>query len=61
MGYISGWPFVGNEGINLYIGILGIHSLIPYESGQLDIGKKTGRRMDHIEKIDEVHRLRWMG
>ena len=21
---------VGNEGINLYIGILGIHSLIPY-------------------------------
>ena len=27
---ISGWPLVGNEGINLYIGILGIHSLIPY-------------------------------
>ena len=26
----SGWPLVGNEGINLYIGILGIHSLIPY-------------------------------
>ena len=24
------WPLVGNEGINLYIGILGIHSLIPY-------------------------------
>ncbi len=21
---------VGNEGINLYVGILGIHSLIPY-------------------------------
>ena len=27
---ITGWPLVGNEGINLYIGILGIHSLIPY-------------------------------
>ena len=26
----TGWPLVGNEGINLYIGILGIHSLIPY-------------------------------
>ena len=26
----AGWPLVGNEGINLYIGILGIHSLIPY-------------------------------
>ncbi len=25
-----GWPLVGNEGINLYIAILGIHSLIPY-------------------------------
>ncbi len=25
-----GWPLVGNEGINLYIGILGIHCLIPY-------------------------------
>ena len=24
------WPLVENEGINLYIGILGIHSLIPY-------------------------------
>ena len=22
----SSWPLVGNEGINLYIGILGIHS-----------------------------------
>ena len=32
----SGWPSVGNEGINLYIGILGIHSLIPYYTkGQL--------------------------
>ena len=29
-GESSGWPLVGNEGINLYIGILGIHSLIPY-------------------------------
>ena len=28
--FLSGWPLVGNEGINLYIGILGIHSLIPY-------------------------------
>ena len=27
---ITGWPLVGNEGINLYNGILGIHSLIPY-------------------------------
>ena len=26
----TGWSLVGNEGINLYIGILGIHSLIPY-------------------------------
>ncbi len=26
----SSWPLVGNDGINLYIGILGIHSLIPY-------------------------------
>ena len=26
----TGWPLVGNERINLYIGILGIHSLIPY-------------------------------
>ncbi len=26
----SGWPLVGNEEINFYIGILGIHSLIPY-------------------------------
>ena len=26
---LSGWP-VGNGGINLYIGISGIHSLIPY-------------------------------
>ena len=22
---MTGWPLVGNEGINLYIGILGIH------------------------------------
>ncbi len=28
--FCHGWPLVGNEGINLYIGILGIHSLIPY-------------------------------
>ena len=28
--FFSGWPLVGNEGINLYMGILGIHSLIPY-------------------------------
>ena len=27
---LASWPLVGNEGINLYIGILGIHSLIPY-------------------------------
>ncbi len=27
---VAGWPLVGNEAINLYIGILGIHSLIPY-------------------------------
>ncbi len=26
----NNWPLVGNEGINLYRGILGIHSLIPY-------------------------------
>ena len=28
--WISSWPLVGNEGINLSMGILGIHSLIPY-------------------------------
>ena len=27
---LAGWPLVGNDVINLYIGILGIHSLIPY-------------------------------
>ena len=26
----SSWPLVGKWGINLYFGILGIHSLIPY-------------------------------
>ena len=30
LAWFTSWPLVGNEGINLYIGILGIHSLIPY-------------------------------
>ena len=34
---------VGNEGINLYIGILGIHSLISYFSGQLVKTSGLGR------------------
>ena len=27
---ITGWFLVWNEGINLYIGIFGMHSFIPY-------------------------------
>ena len=27
---ITGWPLVGNEGFNLYMVMMGIHSLIPY-------------------------------
>ena len=30
LSFFSSWPLVGNEGSNLYIGILGIHSLIPH-------------------------------
>ena len=26
----SGWPLVGNEGMKLYMVLMGIHSLIPY-------------------------------
>ena len=33
--YITGWPLVGNEGINLYIGILGFIPSFPTK-GQLD-------------------------
>jgi len=27
---LTGWPLVGNEGMKLYMVIMGIHSLIPY-------------------------------
>ena len=33
--FFSGWPSVGNEGINLYIGILGIHEPSFPTRGQL--------------------------
>ena len=27
---LSGWPLVGNEGMKLYMVMMGIHSFIPY-------------------------------
>ncbi len=34
--FITGWPLVGNEGMNPHHNHVWFHSLIPYESGQPD-------------------------
>ena len=34
LGWLSGWPLVGNEGMKFYAVMMGIDSLIPYFSGQ---------------------------